>query len=371
MAGVIQSVEAVAFRLPLRTPRSLTWFAAMESRESVLVRIRTDDGIEGIGDAVTSPYFTGESAKGAQAIIRDIMGPALIGLRAVDITSAVARTNQAVAHAPAAHAAVDIAMHDLAAKSLGVPLVDLLGGAHHERLPGTSHLFAQDTEIDAQEAAEAITKGFRILKVKVGKRTVREDLDRLAEIHRASEGKARIYVDANQAWSPADARAFAAEAGSVGVRLMEQPVRKTDFATMAALRTFAGPAVAPDEGVFGADDILQHIRYAAADAIVMKLIKTSGIRGAQLAIGTATAAGLPVYLAGMAGESSVVAAASIHVASATERLPLGVGFASHYVSHDIVTRPIAPVDGGFSVQQLTGPGLGVEIDEAALTECTI
>src|SRR5262245_47653399 len=103
-------------------------FITVERRESILVRIRTDDGAEGIGDAMTAPYFTGETALGAQALIERALAPALIGLDPLRLNEAVDRLERVAVGNPAARGAVDIALHDLASKLLGVPLSTLLGG---------------------------------------------------------------------------------------------------------------------------------------------------------------------------------------------------------------------------------------------------
>jgi muconate cycloisomerase len=369
MSAKIVDVEAIPIAVPLREMTTISWFATIDHREAVLVRVRTEEGLEGVGEAVTTPYFTGETARGAADLVANYLGPAVVGLEALDLAAAAARLRQLAPDAPATRAAVDIALHDLAARSLDLPLHALLGGRLHDRLPATAHLFSPEIDVVCAQAREAVDEGYRILKVKVGRHHYRQELERLDAIHRAAGDDVRIYVDANQVWRPHEAMAFAEGAVGVGVELVEQPVAKRDLLGMAAVARVPGVAVAPDEGVFDASDVLAHARHGAADAIVLKLIKSGGFRGASAVLAVAAAADIGVYVAGMPGETSIATAAGIHLALATAQLPFGVGVGSHYISRDIVRVPVSPIDGCFA--PLTGPGLGVEVDEAALAECRL
>jgi muconate cycloisomerase len=369
MSAKIAGVEAIAIAVPLREVTSISWFATIDRREAVLVRVRTEDGLEGVGEAVTTPYFTGETARGAADLVTNYFAPAIVGLDCLDLAVAAGRLIQLAPDAPAARSAVEVALHDLAARSLDLPLCDLLGGRIHDRLPATAHLFSPEIDVVCEQARSAVDHGYRILKVKVGRHHYRKELERLGAIHRAAGDDVRIYVDANGVWRPHEATAFAEGAIAVGVELVEQPVAKSDLPGMAAVARVPGVAVAPDEGVRDAADVLAHARHRAADAIVLKLIKSGGFRGARDVLAVAAAADIGVYIAGMPGETSIATAAGIHLALATPELPFGVGVGSHYISQDIVRVPVSPVDGYFA--PLTGPGLGVELDEEAVAACRL
>jgi L-alanine-DL-glutamate epimerase-like enolase superfamily enzyme len=367
MAGRIADVEAIPIGVPLPRPLRMS-FITVERRESILVRVRTEQGAEGIGDAMTVPYFTGETALGAQRLVREVFAPALVGLDPLDLGVAVGRLEAAVGN-PAARAAVDGALHDLAGRLLGVPVSTLLGGRQRDRVEATWHVSNMDPEADARDAADAVRRGFRILKIKVGAPDPRRDLLGLRAIREAVGEDVRLYVDANQAWRPDQAIRFVRRAEEYGVELVEQPVARSDLAGMAAVARAVEAAVAPDEGVWSAEELLTYARQGAATAVVAKLIKSGGIVGLRRLIAVAEAANVGLYLAAMPGETSVSAAAAIHLACATRRLPFGTAIAPHYIDYDIVREPIRPSDGAF--QPLDGPGLGVELDPAAVEACRL
>jgi L-alanine-DL-glutamate epimerase-like enolase superfamily enzyme len=368
MAGRIADVEAIPIGVPLPRPLRMS-FITVERRESILVRVRTEQGAEGIGDAMAVPYFTGETALGAQRLIPEVFAPALVGLNPLDLGVAVGRLEAAAVGNPAARAAVDGALHDLAGRLLGVPVSTLLGGRQRDRVEATWHVSNMDPEADARDAADAVRRGFRILKIKVGAPDPRRDLLGLRAIREAVGEDVRLYVDANQAWRPDQAIRFVRRAEEYGVELIEQPVARWDLAGMAAVARAVEAAVAPDEGVWSAEELLTYARQGAATAVVAKLIKSGGIVGLRRLVAVAEAADVGLYLAAMPGETSVSAAAAIHLACAIRRLPFGTAIAPHYIDHDIVREPIRPSDGVF--HPLDGPGLGVELDPAAVEACRL
>ena len=368
MAAKIADVEAIPIGVPLPRPLRMS-FVTVERRESILVRVRTEDGTEGVGDAMTVPYFTGETALGARTLIRDVFAPALIGLDPLNLAAAVGRLEAAAVGNPAARAAVDGALHDLAGKLLGVPVSTLLGGRCRDRVEASWHVSNMEPDADAREAAGAVARGFRILKIKVGAADPRRDLDGLRAIREAVGQDARLYVDANQAWRPDQAIRFIRRAEEYGIELIEQPVARWDLAGMATVARAVDAAVAPDEGVWSAEELLTYARHDAATAVVAKLIKSGGLVGLRRLIAVAEAANVGLYLAAMPGETSVSAAAAIHLASATRRLPFGTAIAPHYIDHDVVREPIRPSDGAFTPSDR--PGLGVELDPAAIEACRL
>lgn len=359
----IASVETFTVELPLARPMKMS-IATVAHRDCLVVRVRSDDGQQGIGEAMAVPYFTGETLEGARLAVEQVLQPAVLGQDTLNLNALAARLDKVLVGNPAARCALDIALHDLAARTLGVPLHVLLGGKLRDRVLATWHCGNMNAEEDAAECAEAVARGFRQLKVKVGQSDFRRDWAGLKAIRLAVGDDIRLFVDANQAWTPEQAIAFIRGAEVYGVELVEQPVNRSDVAGLARVAAAVDPAVAPDEGVFSAEDLVLYLRAGATDAVLLKLLKAGGLHGARRLAALAQTSGVAIFLAGMPGESSICAAAALHLAATLPSLPYGTAIAPHYITRDLVLDPIRPRDGFFDVPG--GPGLGIQIDEAAL-----
>ena len=364
----VARVETIPVSLPLARPMKMS-IATVATRDCLVVRVHSDEGQVGIGEAMAVPYFTGETLDGTRSAVERVLAPAVSGQDPLNLNLLAARLSKALVGNPAARCALDIALHDLAARVLGVPLHALLGGALRDRIVATWHCGNMNPEEDATECAEAVARGFRQLKVKVGHADYRLDWAGLKAIREAVGDDVRLLVDANQAWTAENAIAFIRGAERYGVELVEQPVSRHDVAGLARVSAAVDPAVAPDEGVFTAEDLAVYIRAGATDAVLLKLLKAGGLHGARRLATLAEASGVAVFLAAMPGESSLSAAAAIHLAATLPSLPYGTAIAPHYITRDVVAEPIRPVDGEFRLPQ--GPGLGTELDEAALGACRI
>jgi muconate cycloisomerase len=176
-----------------------------------------------------------------------------------------------------------------------------------------------------------------------------------------------IRADANQAWRPVEAIQFLRAAEEFGIQFIEQPVKRDDMAGMAQVVRAVPTPVVPDEGLFDAGDALRYVRAGAAGGVALKLIKTGGLVGARRLAAVAHAAELGLHVAGMPGETSISAAAALHLAVSLPGLTWGLGIYPHAARRDVVVEPLAPVRGEFFPPP--GPGLGVELDEEALDLC--
>ncbi len=354
--------------IPLIHPLRMA-VATVDRRESVLVRVHTSEGLVGLGEAVLAPYFTGETQVGAKGAIERLLAPALLGMDAFDLHAIIQRMNRVLTGNPATKASVDLALHDLMAKALNVPLYKLLGGKVRDRVDSTWYLSASDPEHIADEAREGVEEGFQAVKIKLGSQPPIVDLQRLKAVREAVGEEVRIRADANQAWTPLEAIKFLKAAEGLGLQFMEQPVNRSDIDGMAQVARAVDTAVAPDEGLFDAEDALRYIRAGAADGVVMKLIKTGGLLGAQKLVDVVETANLGLHLGGMPGETSICAAAAIHLAVTLPTLSWGSGIYPYSARLDVVGQRLSPVKGAYLPPE--EPGLGVELDEEALAYCRV
>jgi L-alanine-DL-glutamate epimerase-like enolase superfamily enzyme len=268
-----------------------------DSRRVVVVEIE-DDGLIGRGEAAPIARYGQDAVSAARAAEKMVarMGDP----RAFD--SAAARA--AVAGEPAAEAAIDMALRDLAGKRLGVPLYELMG-IDPGSMPLTSFTIGMDTpEIVEQKVREAAD--FEILKVKMGSENDRSVLE---TVRRMTDRPVR--VDANEGWTLEDALERLRWLQEMGAELVEQPLPADQLDEMRELKKQSPLPLIADESVARADDIP---RLAEAfDGINIKLMKCGGLGEAVRMIHVARAHGMSIMLGCMV-ESSLAITAAAHIA---------------------------------------------------------
>ncbi len=266
--------------------------SSADAFERVILEIE-EDGLAGRGEAAPTSYY-GQDAEGVAAELEDveIQDP-------WNIEGTLAGNDHL---SPSALAALDAALHDLAAKRLGVPLYRLLGLARPE--PASAYTLAiAESETTVQEAKRL--SSFPILKMKVGSW---KDIDTVRAV--AEFSGAEIWVDANEAFSPDEALEVAAELKRIGVRMIEQPVPAS--AGPEALRRTTEAAhpvpVVADEGAIAARDVPP--LAGCVSGVNVKLAKCGGIRGALEMVHTARSLGMMVMLGCMVETSLGISAAA-------------------------------------------------------------
>jgi L-alanine-DL-glutamate epimerase-like enolase superfamily enzyme len=366
----ITEVRTATVEIPLTTVFSTSNKTTTAAR-LLLVNVRTDDGAEGWGEAQLNPTFTDETPASARAAVDAIAAERLKGQDADAVFAALPELGRRLSGRIAARCALSIALWDLRARLLGVPLHDLLGGARRRQVPVAYHLGHFDEHRDAADARTAVEAGFGILKLKVGRSDVAADL-RAVERVRETAGAARLYVDANQAWGFAPAAAFTRRAVELGVEVVEQPLPQWDLAGLAELSTTPGVVVAADESVFDAAQLLSTLTAGhRPGGVVVKLLKAGGIDGVQAVLGLAGLGRIAPFLAGMCGDTSIGSAALLHIAAAAGELPLGTAITPHFSRVDLVAEPLTVTDGQVHLDAVDGPGLGVTVDPAQVEKLGI
>jgi L-Ala-D/L-Glu epimerase / N-acetyl-D-glutamate racemase len=265
---------------PLHTP-FVTALRRVSAVESLLVELVDSDGRSGWGEAPQVWEVTGESVVGARACVEGPLRAVVVGREPEDLTSVCRQLAGAVAGNLSAKCAVDVALHDLAARRRGVPLVTLLGGTAR-RVPTDVTVPAGAADAMAAAAKARAAEGFQVLKVKLGADPA-GDVDRVRAVRDACGPDARIRVDANQGWTPRVAvTVINALAGAdLGVDLVEQPVAARDLDGLAWVHDRSALPILADEAVFSVRDLLEVIRRGAADLVNIKLAKCGGLATAR------------------------------------------------------------------------------------------
>jgi L-alanine-DL-glutamate epimerase-like enolase superfamily enzyme len=336
-----------------------------------LVRVETDEGLVGYGEACPAYEFTGDTLWTVQDVIGEYLGPSVIGKDPCQIEAIVhcwERELFTVGN-QAAQAAVEMALWDLQGKALGRPLCDLIGGRTRDGLTEVIAWGWDEPEALAAKTREALALGITVFKIKVGDLPERDE-QRVAAVREAAGSQARITVDANQGWLDAKTAVRAIKLlEPYDLEFVEQPVRMDDLEAARFVRDHVNVPIALDESVRGPREALAAAKAGACDMFVVKLMKTGGILNALKVNAIAEAAGISVMMGNM-GESSLGLAAHFHVnvalANATHcdadlpwrpaglRRDIGSGLAVEL--REGVSTVLVPV----------GPGLGIALDEEAV-----
>lgn len=352
----VTAVRLALLRAPLRTPFR-TALRTVEAIEDVIVLIETDTGQTGYGEAPPTAVITGDTRESIVSAIRQHIAPLLLGGDVADVARLTGLVQSALERNTSAKAAVEIALYDLFGQLMGRPLYQVLGGGTPSlRTDITISLDAPESM--AAEARIAVTRGFDSLKVKLGGADGR-DIERVRAVHDAIAGRASLRLDANQAWTPADAVSIlqAVETLGIDVELVEQPVPARDIEGLKFVTDHVEAPVMADESVFGPREARQIVELGAADIINIKLMKAGGI-GPALAIADIAARGGIHCMMGCMLEAGVSVTAAAHVAAAR-------GDVIAYIDLDGPSLCAGePVEGGarFDGPTITlpdAPGLGI------------
>ncbi len=313
----ITDIKTRLVTMPMKTVFK-TALRSVYTLENVLVTVATESGAVGYGSAAPTTVITGETSGSIIAAIEHI-ATAISGMDVTDSELVFQRLNNCLVGNNSAKAAVDMAVYDLLAKSLGVPLYRLLGGIA-QRLETDITISLDTVDKMVADSRQRVAEGFKIFKIKVG-RNPREDIERLEQIHAAVGGQIRLRIDANQGWTAKEAIFVAAELErkNIPIELMEQPVPARQHADLALVRQNVSLPVYADESVFSAADALELIRINGVDGINIKLMKCGGIYNGLKIAAIAAAAGLPCMMGSMM-ECHVSVTAAAHLAAATSNI---------------------------------------------------
>ncbi|WP_240097800.1 dipeptide epimerase [Thermomonas flagellata] len=310
----LAALELGLLRAPLRVPFR-TALRTVEQVEDVVVQLIADDGRVGHGSAPATAAITGETHASIIAAIRDHIAPRLLGRTLDDLRACSTAVQGALAGNGSAKAAVEIALHDLWAQRHGAPLFRLLGGGPTE-LRTDLTISVNPPERMAADALDALARGFDALKLKVGG-DAEADIARVRAIAAAVAGRARLRLDANQAWGAREAIRVvrALEDAGIALDLVEQPVPAHDLDGLAQVTAAVHTPVLADESAFGPREVLELLRRRAADIVNIKLMKAGGIVPALQIADLCAAHGVPCMLGCML-ESTIGVTAAAHVAAA-------------------------------------------------------
>jgi muconate cycloisomerase len=359
----IEQVETFLLDVPTIRPHQLA-MTTMKGQTLMIVRIRTSDGVVGIGEGTTigGLAYGAESPEGMKLAIDTYFTPILMQADPSRIAQTMGAIGKSAQANHFAKCAVETALLDALGKRTGLAVSELLGGRQHDRLPVAWTLASGDTARDIAEAEDMLARRrHNIFKLKIGKGDARANIAHVAAIKRALGDRASVRVDINQAWSEATASAMLPLLRDAGVDLVEQPIALRNVRGLARLARESSVAIMADEALHGPESAFNIAQQAAADVFAIKIMQSSGLFAAGKVAAIAEAAGIGLY-GGTMLEAGVATAASAHLFSTFSQLEWGTElFGPLLLTEEVLAEPLDYSE--FSLAVPTGPGLGVDLDE--------
>jgi L-Ala-D/L-Glu epimerase len=360
----IVSIEPLCVRIPLKAERRMiSALGRQDFSQSVLIKLTTDTGVIGVGEATVTPRWSGETVWGAAAIVKHLFAPAVIGIDCGDLAAIESRMDVLAVGNWFAKSAIEMACWDALGKAAGQPLYELLGGAVRPlRIRNRFSLGAYAPQIASERAARLVEAGFTTIKVKVGGDPA-TDLQRVRAVRKAIGDDHDVTIDANGGWNLRQAQDFLNQASELNIAWVEQPLPRGDYTETSKLKSQFPIKILADESCFDEVHLRELIQHRCCDAVTLYPGKQGGIRKARALAARAAEHNIPCTI-GSNLEWDVGAAAMLQFVVSTpnvqvESIP-GDCLGPSYHQFSIARSPLV-IEGPFTTLPET-PGLGVEVD---------
>ena len=310
----ITNIRVAEISVPLKVPFK-TALRTVTSIEDIIVEVHTDTGNIGYGEAPPTAVITGDTKGSIVGAINDYISKSIMGMDIENIEGIMKKIDRSIVKNTSAKAAVDIALYDLYGQLYNAPLYKLLGG-HRKEITTDITISVNEPEEMAKDSLDAIKRGFKTLKIKVGKDPL-IDIERMKTIRKAVGYDIKLRIDANQGWKPKEAVRVLRKMEDEGLEIefVEQPVEAHDVEGLKFVRDNVSIPVLADESVFSPKDALYILQQGAADLINIKLMKTGGLHDALKICSIAEIYGTECMIGCML-ESKVSVNAAVHLAAA-------------------------------------------------------
>ncbi|CEI54661.1 Muconate cycloisomerase [Acinetobacter bereziniae] len=338
--------------------------ATMQTQTLVLIKITTEDGFVGWGEATTigGLGYGEESPESVQTNIDTYFAPLLKTLSGLNIAQTMQVIQRNINGNRFAKCAIQTALLDIQSQRLGIPVSELLGGRLRDSISVLWVLASGDTEKDIAEAKKMITaKRHNIFKLKIGSRPLEQDIEHVLAIKQALGSEISIRVDVNRAWSELTAIKGIKMLQDGGVDLIEQPCAIQNIDAMQRLTRKFDIAIMADESLMGPQSAYELAKCNAASVFAVKVAQSGGLIEACEVGKLANLAGIDLY-GGTMLEGPVGTIASAHVFSTFSNLAYGTElFGPLLLTEQILKKPLQYEN--FELKIPTASGLGIELDE--------
>jgi len=360
---LIESIGIHKLIIPLKEPFVIS-LGAQNNAESIIIKIRTENGLSGFGEC--SPYMSinGESLDTC-FIVGQYFAQLLKGKNALDIKECVEAMDKLIYGNRSIKSAFDMALYDIASQYDDLPLYQFLGGKNNKTLATDYTISIGEARKMAEDAAKYKRLGFPVIKVKLGE-SKHKDGERIHLIREAIGYELPVRIDANQGWDVKTAIATLKELQRYNIQYCEEPIPRWEFMRLRKVRKKSPIPIMADESCCDHHDAKRLIALKACDMINIKLGKSGGIYSALKIISLADKAGMKMQMGGFT-ESRLGMTAFAHLALTSDNIC--------YFDFDTPLMFIEdPVSGGITYHE-NGvvtvpevPGLGASIEEGRLSK---
>lgn len=357
------SIETLLVEIPTIRPHKMA-VATMQTQTLVLVKVSTEDGFIGWGEATTigGLGYGEESPESVKTNIETYFAPLLKSLNGLNVAQTMQMINRNINGNRFAKCAIQTALLDIQSQRLGLPLSEVLGGRVRDSISVLWVLASGNTEKDIAEAQKMIeSKRHNVFKLKIGSRPVEQDVEHVLAIKKALGDDISIRVDVNRAWSELTAIKGIQMLQDGGIDLIEQPCAINNIDAMERLTRKFDIAIMADESLMGPQSAYELAKRNAASVFAVKVAQSGGlIEGCEVGK-IASLAGIDLY-GGTMLEGPVGTIASAHVFSTFSNLAYGTElFGPLLLTEQILKTPLQYEN--FELKIPTGLGLGIELDE--------
>lgn len=358
-----KSIETILVEIPTIRPHKMA-VATMQTQTLVLVKVVSEDGFIGWGEATTigGLGYAEESPESVKTNIETYFSPLLKSLKGLNVAQTLKTIQKNINGNRFAKCAIQTALLDIQAQRLSIPVSELLGGRLRDSVPVLWVLASGDTEKDIAEAQKMIAaKRHNIFKLKIGSRAVEADVEHVLAIKKALGEDVSIRVDVNRAWSELNAIKGIQALQDGGVDLIEQPCAIDNIDAMQRLTRRFDIAIMADESLMGPSSAYQLAKRNAASVFAVKVAQSGGlIEGCEVGK-IAKLAGIDLY-GGTMLEGPIGTIASAHAFSTFDSLAYGTElFGPLLLTEEILKTPLQYQNFELAVPKTVG--LGIALDE--------
>jgi muconate cycloisomerase len=347
--------------IPVRLTRRHGSGDVAGSVKNAILKLETDAGITGWGDAAPWAVFTG-TIEATAAALDVYLRPLLMGADPFRVEALLGAADHAVVAHPEAKAAMEMALFDIMGQASGLPVAELLGGRCRDDIALSFSVADPDIDRDMDMVKQLYGDGIRLFKMKTGFAGHAADLKRMERFRKEVPGDAELRIDYNQGMETYGAIRQLRDVEAFKPTFIEQPVPGHHRAALAEITRALDTPVLADESVFTPTDALQVAAGRVADLVSVKIMKHGGMLASRKISAICEAAGIACY-GGDMFETGIAHLAGTHMIAATPNVSLGCEFyqAKYFLERDLLAAPFPIVNGRVIVP--TTPGLGVAIDQ--------
>ena len=338
---------------------------SMAFNDAVLVTITTDEGIVGVGESSPLTKYTKSTPGSVYSVIKENLAPSLMGLDPTEVELCLKIMKETLVKDTflEAIAAVEVALMDISAKSLNVPVYRLIGGKYSEKVPQIGWIGLDKPDAMAMDAQKVINQGFKTLKIKLAGNE--DDVERVKRIKEVS-GSLDVRADANESYLKPS---LLKKLDRLELSLIEQPGPRDDLQFFSDAAKFMDTPLMLDESAATPTDILRIIELRAADIVKLKLMRQGGLLMSKKCAHLLEAADIPCVV-GHGFNLLTGALSELHLAASLPNL-LGaceIGGPFDKMTDDVVDGDLMIDNGDMAVGN--SKGLGVSINHHKLEQHT-